>query len=147
MLRNLKLWTLAVIITVFPILEIWLINHLINTIGGPCTLALALGSNMIGLVIDGWQVRRIERKYEYLYSSRGLKDAIEASEYKVASDMQAAEYMLVIVSAALTITPGFLTDILGLGLHLPVVKSSLTRRMIKQMEKYTEKAKNSAPIH
>ena len=111
---------LLVLFVGVPIVEIWLILQVGHAIGGLNTVLLLIADSIIG----SWLVRR-----EGMKAWSRLREAINAGRMPTKELVDGA---LVVVGGALLITPGFLSDALGLLCVLPFtrpgVRSLLMRR-------------------
>ncbi|MEV4257993.1 FxsA family protein, partial [Spirillospora sp. NPDC049652] len=95
-----------------PVLEIVLIVQVGQAIGGWPTAGLLAA----GLLLGGWIVRREGR--------RALNAALSRGELP---ERELADAALIMAGGVLLMIPGFLTDVLGLLLVLPVTRPLLRR--------------------
>jgi UPF0716 protein FxsA len=102
---------------VVPVLEIWLLIQVGQAIGGWQTVALLIADSVLG----AWLVRREGRK-----AWRALSGAVSSGRMP---DRELADGALVVAGGALLLTPGFLTDVLGFFMILPVTRP-LARRAL-----------------
>jgi UPF0716 protein FxsA len=105
---------------VVPLLELWVIIQVGSVIGAGWTIALLILDSLVG----AWLVKR-----EGLRAWRRLTSTFEQGRSPVDELTQGA---LVVFGGALLLTPGFVTDVLGLACVLPftrVVMSSFVRRV------------------
>jgi UPF0716 protein FxsA len=100
-----------------PIAELYVIIQVSHVIGGWETIALLIVESIIGT----WLVRREGRR-----TWRAFSAALEARRPPAREVVDGA---LVIVGGALLLTPGFLSDILGFFVLLPVTRP-LARRLL-----------------
>ena len=107
-----------VLLLVVPILEIATIIAVGKVIGGWQTLVLLLLESALG----AWLVRR-----EGARAWRALVTALNTGQMP---SRQLADAALVLVGGTLLLTPGFLTDVVGFVLILPVTRP-LARRALE----------------
>lgn len=100
---------------IVPILEIWVILEVGSVIGGWQTVLLLLAESALG----AWIVRREGRR-----AWTALRGAIGSWRLP---DRELTDAALVLVGGTLLLTPGFLTDIAGFFLVVPVTRP-LARR-------------------
>lgn len=106
----------AVLVLAFlamPLLELWVILQIGDVIGGWWTVALLLADSVAGAFI----VRREGRR-----AWTAFRDALSAGRWPADEVAQGA---LVLIGGALLLTPGFVTDVIGLAFVLPP-----TRRLL-----------------
>jgi UPF0716 protein FxsA len=109
------LW-LVVIFVGLPILEIALFIKVGGAIGILPTLAIILGTAVLGTAMVRWQgLRALDR----------LRASVETGADPVGPIAHGA---LILVAGLLLILPGFFTDALGLLLLVPPVRAFLIRR-------------------
>lgn len=106
-----------------PLLELWVILQVGGAIGGWWTVLLLLADSVAGAVI----VRREGRR-----AWSAFREALGAGRWPADEVAQGA---LVLVGGALLLTPGFVTDVMGLAFVLPPTRALLARgirRRVKQ---------------
>ena len=108
---------LLVAFVVMPIVEIYLLIQVGQVIGGWWTVLLLL----LGGVIGSWLVRR-----EGARAWRALQEALHRG---AVPGREIADGALVLVGGTLLLTPGFVTDALGVLLVLPLTRP-LWRRLL-----------------
>jgi UPF0716 protein FxsA len=108
---------LALAFLVVPIVEIYLIIQVGQAIGAPWTIALLVADSVLG----AWLVRVEGRR-----TWRALRQAIGSGRIP---SRELADAGLVLVGGTLLLTPGFLTDVVGFFLLLPVSRP-LARRLL-----------------
>jgi UPF0716 protein FxsA len=124
-----RLVGLVVAFIVLPIAELYLIYKVGDSIGILPTLALLALDSIIGSVLLRTQGRAVWRRFQAAMQGGRMPHR------------EVQDGVLVIFGGALLITPGFLTDILGLLLLIPptravvrrLVMKVLTRRAVSQM--------------
>jgi UPF0716 protein FxsA len=104
---------LAALFVVVQIIEIWLLIQVGQAIGGWQTLLLLVLDSLLG----AWLLRREGRR-----TWRAFRLALE--ERRVPA-REVADGVLVIIGGTLLITPGFLSDIVGLLFLLPPTRAAI----------------------
>jgi UPF0716 protein FxsA len=105
MLRLLLLFTLV------PLAELWLLVKLSGLFGFWTTLAVVLGTGVVGAALARWQgVQALMRLQEEL-------------KHGAMPTRSLADGALILVAGVLLITPGVMSDCLGIALLLPPVRS------------------------
>jgi UPF0716 protein FxsA len=115
---------LVVLFLVLPVLELAVILQVADGIGVPETIALLLVVSAVG----GWLCKR-----EGLGVLRRIRRSLEAHQLPT---KELADGGLILLAGALLVTPGFISDVLGIVLLLPptravvraVLLASLARR-------------------
>lgn len=118
---------LVLLFLVVPIAEIWLILQVGQVIGGWQTVLLLVAESLVG----GWLVKREGRR-----AWRSLQASLRTAALPGRELLDGA---LVLVGGTLLLTPGFLTDVVGFFLIVPVTRplarrallSMLTRRVLR----------------
>lgn len=117
---------LLVVFVGVPFAEIYVLLQVGHAIGVLNTLALLILVSMVG----AWLAKR-----EGLGVIRRMQDALNAGRVPGA---ELVDGFLILLAAALMITPGFLTDIVAIFLLLPpvraVVRHTLRRRFARRIE-------------
>ena len=106
---------LLVALVVVPIVELYVIVQVGQTIGVLPTLALLVVMSLLG----GYLLRR-----EGSRTWRALREALQAGRLPA---REVADGALVILGGALLLTPGFATDLFGLLCLLPPTRAVLRR--------------------
>jgi UPF0716 protein FxsA len=116
---------LFLLFTILPILDLWLLLRIGGAIGFWPAVALVIGTGLAG----AWLARA--EGFRVLRSWQTSLAAGRAPEEGVLSGV------LVLVGAALLVTPGVITDALGLALLFPptrrIVAAALRRRLAAQV--------------
>lgn len=99
----------------FPLLELWVILQMGSAIGAGWTVGLLVLDSVVGAVI----VRREGRR-----AWQAFRDALGEGRWPADEVAQGA---LVLVGGALLLTPGFVTDAMGLAFVLPPTRALLAR--------------------
>ncbi len=106
-------WLLAVVFLVVPVVELAVILQVGQAIGVLETVALLIAVSVVG----GWLVKR-----EGVGVLRRISTAVQAGRVP---GRDLADGALIILAGALLITPGFLSDLLGIALLLPPVRAAI----------------------
>ncbi len=108
---------LLILFTVVPLLELWLLMLIGDIIGIGLTIALILVTGVVGASLARWQgvlcLQTVQRQ-------------VQAGQLPTDSLLDG---LGILVAAALLVTPGVLTDIVGFGLLIPPVRR-VVRRLI-----------------
>lgn len=124
---------LALLFLVLPIAELYVLIQVGHAVGADWTVLLLLADALIG----AWLVRR-----EGARAWSRLRAAAGAGRVP---GREAADGALVLVGGALLVTPGFLTDVLGLLCVLPVTRP-LVRRLLLALVARRARARLGAPL-
>ncbi|GAA3114085.1 hypothetical protein GCM10010466_01500 [Planomonospora alba] len=100
---------------VVPVLEIWVLIQVGEVIGGPLTVALLIAGGLLG----SWLVRREGRR-----AWRDLQAALQGGRMP---DRELADGAMIVAGGTLLLTPGFISDIAGFLLVLPVTRPLMRR--------------------
>ena len=110
---------------VVPLAELYVIIQVGQSIGVLPTIAILLADSILGSVLMRSQGRLAWRRFT---------EATQAGRPPARETLDGA---LVLLGGAFLLTPGFLTDVLGVALLLPptraVVRRVLARRLLKRM--------------
>jgi UPF0716 protein FxsA len=116
-----RLAGLVVAFIVLPIAELYLIYKVGDSIGILPTLALLAADSVIGSLLLRSQGRAVWRRFQATMQSGRMPHR------------EVQDGVLVIFGGALLITPGFLTDILGLLLLIPPTRAMVRRLVMKAL--------------
>lgn len=112
---------LFLLFVIMPIMEIAVLIHVGDIIGGWNTVLLVILSAMIGA---------------YLVKREGVATLAQA-QVKIAQGQVPAEEigsgLLLLIAGVLLVTPGFITDIFGLLLTLPTTRRYLANHVVKMV--------------
>jgi UPF0716 protein FxsA len=108
---------LLVVFVVVPIVEIWVIVQVGQAIGIEPTLVLLLADAVLGT----WLFRREGRR-----AWVALREAIAAHRVPA---KEVADGALVVLGGAFLLTPGFVTDVVGVLCLLPPTRAVLRRAL------------------
>ncbi len=114
-----KLLILALLYSLLPLAEIFLIIYLGDRIGNYFTLALAAFIGLMGM----------------LFALRGFQKNLQLLKDKIKEGVFPTEEFItltgIFAAGILLLTPGFITDLLGFSLFIPVIRSALGRFIIR----------------
>ncbi len=108
---------LVAALVVVPLVELYLLIQVGQVIGAPLTLVLLLLDSLLG----AWLLRREGRRTWTAFRDATARGAVPAAEV--------ADGALVILGGALMLTPGFVTDLVGILCILPPTRRLLRRRL------------------
>lgn len=111
---------LILLFIVVPILELYVIIQVGQAIGVLPTLILLLADAILG----SWLLKREGRG-----AWRRFNEALAARRFP---GKEVADGVLIVIGGTLLLTPGFLTDIVGLLLLLPPTRA-IARRVLKRL--------------
>lgn len=112
---------LVVLFVVVPIVELWVIIEVGQAIGAWNTIALLLLVSFVG----AWLVKR-----EGLGVIRRFRRQLDEGRIP---GRELADGVLIIVAGALMLTPGFVTDVVGLLLLLPFTRAGIRRTVLRRL--------------
>jgi UPF0716 protein FxsA len=109
---------LMILFTAIPLVELWLLFQMSNWIGFWTTIGIVLGTGFAGAALarwQGWQVmERVQGEMRQgMLPAGALGDGA-----------------LILVAGMLLITPGVLTDLFGLSLLVPPIRTMLKKVVI-----------------
>ncbi len=123
--RGFPWWLLLVAFVLVPLLEIYVIIQIGQVIGAWWTILLLVADSVLG----AWIVKR-----EGMRAWRALRSALEQRRMPA---QELADGMLILVGGTLMLTPGFVTDLVGilciLPLTRPVGRTVLTRVISRRL--------------
>ena len=108
--RRVPWWVLGIAFVVVPLLEIWTIVSVGQVVGPWWTIALLLADGVVG----SWLVKR-----EGGRAWRAFGEALQSGRMP---HREIADGVLILVGGTLMITPGFLSDVLGVVMILPFTR-------------------------
>jgi UPF0716 protein FxsA len=113
-------WLLVVLaLVVIPLGELWAILAVGDAIGAPATILILLADSVLGALLLRSQGRGAWRRF------------VEALRAGRPPSRELADGLLILVGGALLLTPGFLTDAVGLMLLIPPTRV-LARRTLER---------------
>ena len=110
---------LFVAFIVVPVVEIFLITQVAGQLGWLETIMLVIGVSLVG----AWLVKR-----EGLSVIRRIRDSFSGARLPTE---ELADAGMIFFASALMLTPGFLTDALGLALLIPPIRAVLRPPVIR----------------
>lgn len=116
---------LLAIFIVVPLAELYVLIQVGQAIGALPTIALLLADSVLGTVLVRSQGRQTWRRFN---------DALAAGRPPAKEVLDGA---FVIFGGAFLITPGFLTDIIGIVLLLPPTRAILRRALVRNFANRT----------
>ena len=117
MRRRVPWWVLAVLFIAVPVLEIWLIVQLGQVVGPWWTILVIIAAGIVG----AWLIKR-----EGARAWRALTAALGSGRIP---SRELADGALILIGGTLLLTPGFVTDLVGLVCVLPFTRP-LPRRVL-----------------
>lgn len=115
------MWLLVLLLVVVPIAELYVIIQVGQAIGVLPTIGLLIFDSLFG----AWLLRREGRAVWQRFRSTIDRGAVPAKE--------TADGVLVIAGGALMMTPGFLSDILGILMLAPPTRALLRKLLIHRV--------------
>lgn len=123
---------LFLLFTLMPLLELWLLFQLGSVFGFWTTVSVVLLTGMVGAALARWQ---------------GFK-----TMFRIQSEMRAGKMpaqamgdgVMILVAGVLLITPGVITDIVGLSLLLPPVRLIVRKGLQLWLAKHIHVETNAA---
>jgi len=115
------LLALLALFIVVPIVELYLILKVGDAIGAVWTIALLAADSVLGTVLLRTQGRSVWRRFNEALSAGRMPHR------------EVVDGVLVIFGGAFLITPGFLTDIVGLLLLLPPTRAVIRRLLAQRL--------------
>ncbi len=113
---------LLLIFIIVPIVEMWLLLQVGGVIGAVPTIAAVLLTAMVGLAL----LRR-----------QGLSTVLRVNQRMASGELPAQEMLegiVLAVSGALLLTPGFFTDALGFAGLTPLLRQWLVARLVARVK-------------
>jgi len=122
--RRVPWWVLALLFVVLPVIEIYVLIQIGQTIGAWWTVLLLVADGVLG----SWLM-----KHEGTRAWRALREALDHGKMPA---RELADGALILVGGTLLLTPGFVSDAAGLFLVLPftrpVARGALTRFLTRK---------------
>jgi UPF0716 protein FxsA len=112
---------LVAALIVVPLVEIYVLIQVGQVIGAPCTVLLLLLDGLLG----AWLLRREGRRTLAAFRSATARGRLPANEV--------ADGALVVFGGALMLTPGFVTDLVGIACVLPPTRAVLRRVLLARL--------------
>ena len=115
------LWALALLFLLVPIAELYVIIQVGEAIGLGWTVVLLIADSVLGSLLVRTQGRTVWRRFN---------DALVQGRVP---HREIVDGVLVIFGGALLLTPGFLTDIVGVTFLLPPTRALIRRFLIRRL--------------
>jgi UPF0716 protein FxsA len=115
MRRRIPWWVLALLFVVLPIVEIYVLIQIGQVIGAGWTVLLLVADAFLGSYLV---------KHEGARTWRALREALDRGRMP---HRELADGALVLIGGTLLVTPGFVTDIFGFFLILPMTRPGARR--------------------
>jgi UPF0716 protein FxsA len=115
------LWALALLFLIVPLAELYLILKVGDAIGIGWTILLLVADSLLGSWLLRSQGRAVWRRFNEILAQGRVPHR------------EVVDGVLVIFGGAFLITPGFLTDIVGLLLLLPPTRAIARRMLMRRM--------------
>jgi UPF0716 protein FxsA len=116
-------WLLVAAFVAVPLIEIWTILQVGRVIGPWWTIALLVLDSIIG----SWLVRR-----EGGRAWQALQLALQSGRMPA---RELADGALILIGGTLMLSPGFVTDVVGIVLILPVTRPAARRLLTRVVER------------
>jgi UPF0716 protein FxsA len=115
------LWALALLFLLVPVAELYVIYQVGDAIGVLWTFLLLAADSLLGSLLLKSQGRAVWRRFnDNLAQGR-------------VPHREVIDGVLVIFGGAFLITPGFLTDVVGLALLIPPSRAVIRRLVVKRL--------------
>ena len=111
---------LVVALVVVPLAELFVLIQVGQVIGAGWTIGLLVLDSLIG----GYLLRREGRRTWVAFRAATTRGSVPANEV--------ADGALVLLGGALMLTPGFLTDVVGLACVVPPTRRVLRRQVLQR---------------
>jgi UPF0716 protein FxsA len=115
------LWALALLFLIVPLAELYVILKVGDAIGIGWTILLLVADSLLGSWLLRSQGRAVWRRFNEILAQGKVPHR------------EVIDGVLVIFGGAFLITPGFLTDIVGLLLLLPPTRAIARRMLVRRM--------------
>jgi UPF0716 protein FxsA len=109
---------LVLLFIVVPIVEIYLIIQVGQAIGALWTIAILIADSLIGARLLSWQGRAAWRRFQ---------EALAAGRMP---HREITDGVMIVVGGTLLLTPGFVTDAVGLFLLIPPTRALVRRAFV-----------------
>ena len=116
----LKLFLLALLYSLVPLLDIWILFHLGDFVGKNLTLAVAAATGFFGVLLG---IR------SFLRTLDSLKEKIRQGQHPAEEFLHLIGILL---GGLFLLTPGFFTDFLGVLLLIPAIRNALGRWIVRK---------------
>ncbi len=113
---------LVLVFLVVPLLELYVLIQVGQAIGALETIAVLILMGVVG----GWLMKR-----EGLGAVRRIQAQVQRGQVP---GRELVDGFLILFGGALMLTPGFLTDVLGLSLLVPPLRAAVRRTLARQLQ-------------
>ena len=121
-----RLLGLIALFVLVPFAELYVILQVVGpAIGAPWTILLLAADSIIGALLFRSQGRAVWRQFSEAVSTGRIPHR------------EVVDGILVVFGGAFLITPGFLTDVIGLLLLIPPTRAGFRRLVVRQLERRT----------
>jgi UPF0716 protein FxsA len=114
---------LLLLFVVVPIAEIYVIIQVGQAIGAVWTILLLIADSLIGARLLTWQGRSAWRRFQ---------EAVAAGRMP---HNEVLDGVMIVIGGAFLLTPGFITDVLGLFLLVPPTRAILRRAVVRSIRR------------
>ena len=126
---------LFLLFTIIPLIEVWVLIHVGQQIGAFNTIALIVLSGILGAWLARSQGFYIISKIQY-----------ELSQGQMPTE-SLTDGLIILAGAILLITPGFVTDTMGLILLIPQSRTFVKKIVTSQFKNYISRNNVYSSIH
>ena len=112
---------LVILFVLVPIAEIYVIIQVGQEIGALWTVLILIADSLIGARLLSWQGRRAWGAFQSALAAGRIPHR------------EVLDGVLIILGGALLLTPGFITDVVGLLLLIPPTRSTFRRLLTRTM--------------
>ncbi len=123
-MRRLPVWLPALLFVVVPLAEIYLLIQVGQVIGVWWTILLLIADAVLG----SWLIRREGRRAWLALREKVNAGGLPAKEL--------ADGALILIGGTLLLTPGFLSDIVGIFLILPLTRPLARRGLVSFAKRF-----------
>jgi UPF0716 protein FxsA len=114
---------LLLLFIVVPIVEIYVIIQVGQAIGALWTILLLIADSLVGARLLKWQGRAAWRRFQ---------EALAAGRMP---HREILDGVMVVVGGTLLLTPGFITDVVGLLLLVPPTRAVVRRLVVRSLQR------------
>ena len=114
---------LIVLFIVVPFVELYFILQVADVIGPPYTVLILIGASVAGSLLLRAEGRGAWRRFNLALKEGRMPHS------------EVLDGILIVFGGAFLITPGFVTDVVGLGLLLPPVRAVARRLLFRALGK------------
>jgi UPF0716 protein FxsA len=117
---------LFLLFTLVPVLELYLLITVGGVIGPAATIGIVLATGLLGAVLAKHEGMRVLRQWQ---------DAVAKGEIP---EEGVASSLMVLVGGILLVTPGVLTDVLGLAMLVPFTRRAMARLVQRRAARHLQ---------